>query len=483
MREPYSETNHYKDNRQNHRRSGGGCFSVFLCILLLTVCLFKWLGSYYNQSPLTIVDYIISYYSEQLENVDPVSYLPESIKTLLEKNGLLPEASEISDESPDEMTTEPSATFEETSTSEENIEKSEPSPELIKDIQESLDARFGDTSDITDESQAGYYCYNLLDDSKKTVYREILDCIINRKERTVSTLDSDDLNTVYNYVMADHPEIFYTSGIHYSVKSINGVVTSITVKGQYSMSEMQVSYYESVLTNFIGTILAEVPGYKDGTSTDDFTKIKYLYDYIINTTEYEKEAYENQNIISVLLFHRSVCNGYAKTLQYLSQLMGIPAILVSGDADGGSHAWNVILMDGNWYQIDVTFGESKASSQDLVASFINYAYFGLTDEEMYVNHTPDANIPVPSCSSYDDNYFIYTGKYFTSPDIEAIGNMISKAQSSGENIVQFRTDNADTMSEITNKLFTEHRFYDYLENVSSCTYIFNASKDTIVIIF
>jgi hypothetical protein len=131
----------------------------------------------------------------------------------------------------------------------------------------------------------------------------------------------------------------------------------------------------------------------------------------------------------------------------------------------------------------VTFGESKASSQDLVASFINYAYFGLTDEEMYVNHTPDANIPVPSCSSYDDNYFIYTGKYFTSPDIEAIGNMISKAQSSGENIVQFRTDNADTMSEITNKLFTEHRFYDYLENVSSCTYIFNASKDTIVIIF
>ena len=102
---------------------------------------------------------------------------------------------------------------------------------------------------------------------------------------------------------------------------------------------------------------------------------------------------------------------------------------------------------------------------------------------MYVNHTPDANIPVPTCYSYNDNYYIYTGNYFTFPDIETIGSKISSAQNSGKNLVQFRTDNADTMSEITDRLFTEHEIYDYLENVRSCSYVLNAHKDTIVIIF
>ena len=481
--DPYNETTPHLRKKVQRRSSGGGCFPVFLCILLLTAALFIGLGKYYNESPLTIVNYIVSYYSEKLSVDKLISSLPEPVKTLLEENGLIPGESEAPDLPTENETTEASAASVETGASEESTEKTEPSKELIKDLQESLDARFGDTGDITDESQAGYYCYNLLNEKGKTVYREILDSVTNRKERSVSTLDSDELNTVYNYVMADHPEIFYTSGIHYSVESINGVVTSITVKGQYTLSEEEVSSYKASLTEVIGNLLAEVPGFKDGTSTDDYTKIKYLYDHIVNTTDYEEGADENQNIISVLLYHRSVCNGYAKTLQYLSQLMGIPSILVTGYAENGPHAWNVILMDGGWYQIDVTFGESTVSTEDSATSFINYSYFGLTDDEMYVNHTPDANIPVPTCSSYNDNYYIYTGNYFSSSDIEAIGSKISSAQNNGENLVQFRTANADIMSEVTNKLFTEHKIYNYLENVSSCTYVLNASKDTIVIIF
>ncbi|SEA22208.1 Transglutaminase-like superfamily protein [Oribacterium sp. KHPX15] len=480
--DPYNETPQRHRKKRRRRNTGGGCFSVFLCILFLTAVLFIGLGRYYNRSPLTIVNYVVSYYSEQLGIGDLISSLPEPLKTLLKGDVSLPKAD---NPTPDNKPAESSSEGEVIPPSEETdvSKETQDNTGIIKDLQESLDARFGDTGDITDESQAGYYCYNLLSDKGKTVYREILDSITNRKERAVSTLDSEELNTVYNYVMSDHPEIFYTSGIHYSVESINGVVTSITVKGQYTLSEEEVSSYKASLTEVIGNLLAEVPGFKDGTSTDDYTKIKYLYDHIVNTTDYEEGADENQNIISVLLYHRSVCNGYAKTLQYLSQLMGIPSILVTGYAENGPHAWNVILMDGGWYQIDVTFGESTVSTEDSATSFINYSYFGLTDDEMYVNHTPDANIPVPTCSSYNDNYYIYTGNYFSSSDIETIGSKISSAQNNGENLVQFRTANADIMSEVTNKLFTEHKIYNYLENVSSCTYVLNASKDTIVIIF
>lgn len=352
-------------------------------------------------------------------------------------------------------------------------------------LKEGLSDAFGDSCAITDESQAGYYCYNLLSDSSKLLYREILEAVLGWKEKKVSTLDVSELNTVYNYVLADHPEIFYSNGIHYTQSSLNGVVTSITVEGQYSMSKEAASSYEVSMLPVIENILARVPGYADGTETDDFTKLKYLYDYIITNTEYQEGSDENQNIISVLLNHRSVCNGYAKTFQYLSQLMGIPAILVTGYAEGGLHAWNAILMDGAWYQFDVTFGDSQMSQDsmgDNHTSFINYAYFGLNDAEISSNHTAMNTIPVPSCTSTEGNYYVRTGTFFANADFDRISELAREVQAEGGHVIQFRTENSKTMDLIRNELFTNQLIYEYL-NVTSCSYTLISSQNTLIIFF
>lgn len=344
---------------------------------------------------------------------------------------------------------------------------------------------FSETSEITDESQSGYYCYNLLSDSSRLLYREILEAVIGWKKKKVSTLDVSELNTVYNYVLADHPEIFYSNGIHYTQSSLNGVVTSITVEGQYSMTQETASAYEASLRTAIENILAAVPGYLDGTETDDFTKLKYLYDYIITNTEYEEGSDENQNIISVLLNHRSVCNGYAKTFQYLSQLMGIPAILVTGYAEGGLHAWNVALMDGAWYQFDVTFGDSQMSrdsSGKADSSFINYAYFGLNDEEMSANHTALSTIPVPYCTETEGNYYVRTDTFLSNADFDRISELSREVQAAGGHVIQFRTETPEILNIIKEELFTNQLIYEYL-NVTSCSYTLISSQNTLIIFF
>lgn len=74
--------------------------------------------------------------------------------------------------------------------------------------------------------------------------------------------------------------------------------------------------------------------------------MKYIYDELILRTEYEQGSADSQNICSVLLNQRSVCQGYAKTFQYLCQLAGIPAMLVTGEVNGEGDAWNIVFLDG-----------------------------------------------------------------------------------------------------------------------------------------
>ena len=129
MRDLYNETSQYH-RKKRRRSSGGGCFPVFLCILLLTAALFIGLGKYYNESPLTIVNYIVSYYSEKLGTDKLISLFPEPVKTLLEENGILQKETEATVRPTENETTEASAASVETGASEESTEKTEPSKKI-----------------------------------------------------------------------------------------------------------------------------------------------------------------------------------------------------------------------------------------------------------------------------------------------------------------------------------------------------------------
>ena len=50
----------------------------------------------------------------------------------------------------------------------------------------------------------------------------------------------------------------------------------------------------------------------------------------------------------------SVCAGYTKAFKYLCDLGGIECYAPTGDLDDGSHAWNIVVLDGVSYFVDVT---------------------------------------------------------------------------------------------------------------------------------
>ena len=72
-----------------------------------------------------------------------------------------------------------------------------------------------------------------------------------------------------------------------------------------------------------------------------------------------------------------VCSEYAKLLNAMARVAGIPAITVNGLAlnDKGkfeAHAWNALFVDGDWIFVDPTWG--------LSSGIVSSAHIYLRDE-------------------------------------------------------------------------------------------------------
>ena len=62
------------------------------------------------------------------------------------------------------------------------------------------------------DTQIPYYYYNTLPENEKKIYEEVYLASKNRQEAVVSTLEQEKLDQIYQLVMLDHPEIFYSDG-------------------------------------------------------------------------------------------------------------------------------------------------------------------------------------------------------------------------------------------------------------------------------
>jgi transglutaminase/protease-like cytokinesis protein 3 len=70
--------------------------------------------------------------------------------------------------------------------------------------------------------------------------------------------------------------------------------------------------------------------------------------------------------------------------------LDIECDILTGSSNNISHAWNVVKIDDEWYQIDCTF-DDPVSTDDIIENNLRYDYFLITDEQMYIDHLPDAN--------------------------------------------------------------------------------------------
>ncbi|MBR2265004.1 MAG: hypothetical protein IJ917_11835 [Firmicutes bacterium] len=139
---------------------------------------------------------------------------------------------------------------------------------------------------------------------------------------------------------------YYTNG--------DGQVTSRTI--EYAMDATALQNKMTQAEAVLEQMEAEMAG------LSDYEKELYIYRYIISHNTYDRTTTNAENPYGMLVENRAKCDGIALTFKWLMDRAGIPNYILTGrlldDSDG--HAWNVVQIDGTWYDLDITHDDIDA---------------------------------------------------------------------------------------------------------------------------
>lgn len=153
-------------------------------------------------------------------------------------------------------------------------------------------------------------------------------------------------------------------------------------------------------------IVAEIPA----ECETQLQKMEYLYRYVCDHVEYV--AYESMKdedyLYDAVIKGQTVCDGYSNMLMLLFRLIGVECceaagydVDVSSDEvyeDAGGHTWVVAKVDGQWYNFDATFEDTKGDDLEW-----DTMYFGFSDRRLSKKFLDCENIR-PKCTDLSRDY-------------------------------------------------------------------------------
>ena len=124
----------------------------------------------------------------------------------------------------------------------------------------------------------------------------------------------------------------------------------------------------------------------------DLEKVFYVHEWLVQNIAYDREhlsdnVQDDHNLRGALLEGTAVCDGYAKTYALTLRKLGITGVLVTSKDIG--HAWNMVELDGNWFQVDCTWDDPVDGSDQL--GYCMHKHLLCTTEEMNTNHNDDGD--------------------------------------------------------------------------------------------
>ncbi len=335
-------------------------------------------------------------------------------------------------------------------------------------------------------SAVSRYAYQTLTDEEQVVYDEIVAAFTERAEEArISTTSPAVMEQAYMAVRYDHCEFFWVEEFAYVTYTRGDKITAIDIRPGYTMSAEEQAQLQSRVDAEADRMLADAP--VDGS---DFDKALYVFETLVREVDYDVNAENGQNILSAFLEHATVCQGYSYATQYLLGRLGIPCTTVTGTADGEPHAWNLVFLDGDYYYIDTTWGNSQyINRNDLEAEetipykYVDYDYFGVTTAMLSPTHIADTYIPLPVCEAEADNYYVHEGLYIDTWDPDRIGEIFRQGYQNGENIVRVRFSDSGLYDQAFQYFLSDGNLFNWCDGLRSVRYLESPESNVMVVVF
>lgn len=207
-----------------------------------------------------------------------------------------------------------------------------------------------------------------------TNYTELCDRVTKAIAARQEMVDIHDLGITFDQIKAFAGEPGTLAG-GYKVK--NGIQYSF-YKGENTVASLILSYYPeedcAKMDELVGRIKARVEQGKT-----DLEKVMLLHNEIVAATQYDMQVYDGGSdsdspiytAYGVFMNRVAVCDGYTKAFACIANELGIPTVRLSSEEM--NHAWDLVQVDGNWYEVDCTWDDTEGAYMDY--GFCSYKYF------------------------------------------------------------------------------------------------------------
>ena len=261
-----------------------------------------------------------------------------------------------------------------------------------------------------------YYYYDQLKGDAKSMYEALIELYNDPTNDDayfmVELKDDADANALMSTMMLsylaiqyDHPEFFW---------AYNALETDIVIAQPYETSNI----YFFTLDKPYKRYKKEMTAFNKATeeflkdidlSQSDYQIARAIHDKLIKTVTYDHEVADNKttNDLAHTAYgalvedssgneHYAVCDGYSQAFVYLLQQCGIKATVIVGNAGAdiasiGGHAWSMVELDGEWYEVDSTWDDqgeweniiAQAKEEDPTNEAIPYYEKAIGDDQYF----------------------------------------------------------------------------------------------------
>jgi len=306
--------------------------------------------------------------------------------------------------------------------------------------------------------------YASLSEEEQAVYDKIKTAVSSFRD-TVSfdpPISRDTAGKIYRLVYSQERSYFWLSNLFYAPES---EISVLRLHYLYEKEDAEIKRAELDLA--ASTILGELP-----ENASDFDKIVYFHDKIATTCTFSDTAEHVNSAYGVLVTGFGQCEGYAAAMTALCDKAGIPNYTAFGEtAEGVSHAWNKVLVDGNWYNVDCTWDDPILNRND--PGFVRHDYLMVKDSEIEGNtHFPSELCKgLTSCESGDLNYFKGKNILFgtAAEATEALTAQIKSAGLAGKREAEIRLSSESAYFAAMARLFDSGELKNIIEDINgSC---------------
>lgn len=193
----------------------------------------------------------------------------------------------------------------------------------------------------------------------------------------------------------------------------------VGARGNFHEERMGIKKY-SIIYNKLMNLVKDI----DFNMSDE-EKFKIIYKRLSDMLDYDYETIgknriyslenrnKSRNLENAVLLNRTVCVGFAEILKQTLSLVDIKCLICYSleDKEGVSHAYNIVMLNGKWYNTDLTWDylNVRKSKRPQYCLKSDMDFTDCDDEHDKIYHVPD-DISTPKCYESLDIFREYKQK-------------------------------------------------------------------------